>query len=112
MIEIVAGPAGSHSTLARAEGTWMFAPNQEFTILDAGLQPGLYDNIINGLASDPGTTATWRIMNSNISGTFVYDGSGNVDLNVTSVGPAGLEMTQAVSRAAHAAAGSSAYGCR
>ena len=106
MIEIVAGPGGSHSTLARAGGTWTFAPNQEFTILDVGLQPGLYDNIITGLASNPGTTATWRIANSNISGTFVYDGSGNVDLNVTSVGPAGLEMTQVVSRAAHAAEGS------
>ena len=85
IIELALGPAGAHSTLARTAGTWSFQPAQMFTFIDLGATPGTYDNIITGLASDPGTEGGWIITNPGFAGTFTYDGSGNIDLALTAV---------------------------
>jgi autotransporter-associated beta strand protein len=85
IIELALGPAGAHSTLARTAGTWSFQPAQMFTFIDFGATPGTYDNIITGLASDPGTEGGWIITNAGYAGTFAYDGSGNIDLTLTAV---------------------------
>jgi autotransporter-associated beta strand protein len=85
IIELALGPAGAHSTLARTAGTWLFQPAQMFTFIDLGATPGTYDNIITGLASDPGTEGGWIITNPGLAGTFTYDGSGNIDLTLTEV---------------------------
>ena len=63
IIELALGPAGAHSTLARTAGTWSFQPAQMFAFIDLGATPGTYDNIITGLASDPGTEGGWIITN-------------------------------------------------
>ena len=85
IIELALGPAGAHSTLARTAGTWSFQPAQMFAFIDLGATPGTYDNIITGLASDPGTEGGWIITNPGFAGTFTYDGSGNIDLTLTAV---------------------------
>ena len=85
IIEVALGPAGAHSTLARAAGTWSFQPAQMFAFIDLGATPGTYDNIITGLASDPGTEGGWTITNPGFAGTFTFDGSGNIDLTLTAV---------------------------
>jgi len=85
IIELALGPAGAHSTLARTAGTWSFQPAQMFTFIDLGATPDTYDNIITGLASDPGTEGSWIITNPGFAGTFSYDGSGNIDLTLTAV---------------------------
>ena len=85
IIELALGPAGAHSTLARTAGTWSFQPAQMFTFIDLGATPGFYDNIITGLASDPGTESGWTITNPGFVGTFTFDGSGNIDLTLTAV---------------------------
>jgi autotransporter-associated beta strand protein len=84
IIRLALGVGGSHSTLNRAGGNWNFDPNQSFNFISLGAQPGFYDNIITGLVSDPGT-GSWTISNPGFSGTFFYDGAGNIDLNITAV---------------------------
>jgi len=76
------GLPGAHSTLARTSGTWSLAANQ-VTFLDFGATAGAYNDIITGLAGDPGMSS-WTITNSGWSGSFVYD-AGTVDLNITAV---------------------------
>jgi hypothetical protein len=98
------GSAGAHSTLARAAGNWTFAPNQAFTFINLGAQPGPYTHVITGLATDPGGEASWTITNPGFAGTFTYDGAGNINLNITAVPPP-LQLTTAVSRKTHGAAG-------
>jgi autotransporter-associated beta strand protein len=105
IIELVLGPSGMHSSLTRTGGTWNFAPNQRFTFLDVGAQPGFYDNIITGLTSDPGGTNTWTITNLGFIGTFAYDGAGNIDLTLTSADGPALQLIGAASRKTHGAAG-------
>jgi autotransporter-associated beta strand protein len=101
IIALVLGNAGAHSTLTRTGGVWAFAPNQKFTFLDLGAQPGFYDNIIAGLAADPGDTASWTITNAGFAGTFTYDGAGNIDLNLTATSGPVLQLASAVSRKTH-----------
>ena len=85
IVQLALGASGAHSTLARTgSGTWTFDNNQAFTFIDLGATTGSYDNIITGLASDPGTTADWIIMNAGWTGTFTWDGA-NIDLNLTAV---------------------------
>jgi hypothetical protein len=83
IIELALGASGVHSTLARTGGTWTFGATQAFTFLDLGATTGTYDNIITGLAADPGA-GSWTINNGGWTGTFTYDGA-NIDLNVASV---------------------------
>lgn len=80
-IQLTLGASGAHSSLTRTGGTWTFDSAQGFAIVDAGLTTGLYDNIIGGLAADPGT-AGWTITNlPGYTGIFSFDGS-NVDLTL------------------------------
>jgi autotransporter-associated beta strand protein len=83
-IQLALGGAFTHSSITRLGGTWSFDPAQSFTFVDAGVVLGTYDNIISGLAVDP-ITAGWTITNAGWVGTFVYDGSGGVDLNLAAV---------------------------
>jgi autotransporter-associated beta strand protein len=83
IIELALGAAGAHSTLARTGGTWTFQPNQAFTFIDLGATVGTYNNIITGLASNPGT-GSWTITNSGFAGTFTFDGA-NIDLTLAAV---------------------------
>jgi autotransporter-associated beta strand protein len=85
VIQLALGTALTHSSLARTgSGLWAFDNNQAFSLIDAGATVGTYDNIISGLAADPGT-ASWAIATAGFAGTFTYDGAGGVDLTVTSV---------------------------
>ena len=102
IIQLVLGASGAHSTLTRTGGTWTFASNQAFTFINSGAQPGVYDNIITGLAADPGTEGSWMITNPGFTGTFSYDGAGNIDLTLTAVHP---QVTAAVSRKLHTGVG-------
>jgi fibronectin-binding autotransporter adhesin len=59
VIQLALGTAFTHSSLARTgSGLWVFDNNQAFNLIDAGATAGTYDNIISGLATDPGT-ASW-----------------------------------------------------
>jgi autotransporter-associated beta strand protein len=98
IIKLVLGTSGAHSTITRTNGTWTFAANQAFTFINNGAQPGVYDNIITGLAADPGTEGSWTITNPGFTGTFSYDGAGNIDLVLTAVHP---QLTAAVSQKVH-----------
>jgi hypothetical protein len=107
IIELTLGASGAHSSLARTDriGTWTFAPNQAFTFLDLGATPGVYDNIISGLAGDPGTESAWTITNAGFAGTFVYDGAGNIDLHLTATAGPALRLMDAASRKMHGSLG-------
>ena len=89
IVELALGPGLTHSTLARTAGNWSFASTQKFTfILNPGTTTGFYNNIITGLASDPGSEGSWTITNAGFIATFSYDGGagpGNIDLTVTAV---------------------------
>jgi autotransporter-associated beta strand protein len=105
IIELALGAAGAHSTLSRAGGTWTFDTNQAFTFIDLGAEPGIYHNIITGLAADPGTEASWTITNAGFVGTFSFNAAGNIDLNITKVQHPVLQLMAAVSRKLHGSAG-------
>jgi autotransporter-associated beta strand protein len=104
-IQLVLGAPGNHSSLHRTGGTWTFAPNQRFNFIDIGVHPGFYDNIITGLAANPGGIASWTITNAGFAGTFLYDGSGNIDLNITAATGPALKVMSAASRKTHGSAG-------
>ena len=87
IIELALGAtSGAHSTLARSGvGTWTFNATQAFTFINLGVVPGTtYNNIITGLASDPGSESNWAITNAGWSGSFSY-ASGNISLDVVAV---------------------------
>lgn len=81
-IQLALGASGAHSTLSRTGGGWNFPTNLAFRLISFGAQPGFYDNIITGLASDPGDVATWTIETPGFIGSFSYDGAGNIDLDL------------------------------
>src|SRR5690606_18579431 len=63
-IVLTLGASGTHSSIARTDGTWVFDSDQTFSFIDAGAEAGLYTNIITGLAGpDPGV-ANWTVANS------------------------------------------------
>lgn len=85
IIELALGAAGTHSTLAQTGGgAWTFGATQSFAFVDLGGTTGTYDNIITGLAGDPGTEGAWTIITAGMSGTFSFDGT-NIDLNLTAI---------------------------
>jgi fibronectin-binding autotransporter adhesin len=85
IVRLTLGAAGAHSTLALAGGAATFDSDQAFTFADVGATATTYDNVITGLAANPGTTAGWTILTPGFSGTFSYDGLGNVDLTLSAV---------------------------
>ena len=100
IIQLALGSSGAHSTLARTGlGAWTFDTNQAFNFIDLGAQTTTYDNIITGLASDPGTESMWVILNAGWTGTFTYDGA-NIDLNLTTVPEPGTWVAAALTLAA------------
>jgi autotransporter-associated beta strand protein len=104
IIKLALGPGGAHSTLNRVAGTWSFQANQGFTFINLSAQPGVYDNVITGLASDPGV-GSWHINNPGFTGTFSYDSANHsVDLNIMSA-PTPIQVTSVVSRKIHGGAG-------
>lgn len=87
LIKLTLGSAGSHSSLARTGGTWVFDSNQAFSFINAGANVGMYDNLITGLTGTEAgllTIGTWTISNAGWVGTFSFDGS-NIDLNLAAV---------------------------
>ena len=83
VVGLTLGATGAHSTLARSGGTWSFDAAQSFA-LSGTPAPGFYDNVITGLAVDPGTENQWAFTNPNYVGSFNFDGT-NIDLTLTSV---------------------------
>ncbi|SDU27483.1 PEP-CTERM protein-sorting domain-containing protein [Verrucomicrobium sp. GAS474] len=88
-LEFVVNSDLSHTTLALAAAptnsqTNAFASALSVTLLGT-LAAGTYDNIITGLASDPGTESTWVLTNGGYTATFVYDGAGDIDLTLAAV---------------------------
>ena len=87
IIGLTLGASGAHSTLTRGGGNWTFDPSQQFTV-SGSPAVGFYDNVITGLAADPGSESSWTITNSGFVETFTYDGGtgpGNIDLTITAV---------------------------
>ena len=81
VIELSLGAGGAHSTLTRlGSGTWTFDANQEFTLLDFGMEQGTYTSIITGLSSAVDTSG-WTVTNAGWTATFTYNG-GNIDMTV------------------------------
>ena len=87
IIQLVLGASGAHTSLTRTGGTWTFASNQGFAIINRGVEPGVYDNVITGLPGDPGGTASWTVTTPGLAGTFAYDGAGNIDLTISAAPP-------------------------
>jgi autotransporter-associated beta strand protein len=86
VIKLALGGSGAHSTLAHTgSGTITFDGNQAFTFLDLGAQTTFYDNIITGTGLVSLSTGNWHITNEGFSGTFMLDGSGNIDLTLSAV---------------------------
>lgn len=85
VIRLTLGAAGAHSTLTSTGGAWSFDTDQAFSFASAGLTVGTYQDIITGLVADPGTTGQWQFADAGFAGSFSYDGSGHVDLNLTAV---------------------------
>ncbi len=106
IVKIALGPSGAHSTLTRVgAGTWTFAGSQAFTFVDLGAQPGIYHNIITGLAADPGGEASWTITNTGFAGSFSFNAAGGIDLNLTAVQHPVVQLMAAASRKLHGSAG-------
>ena len=88
-IKLTLDAAGTHSSLARSgSGTWSFDSDQAFTFNLLGAQVGTYDNLITGLTGSEtglGSIGSWIITNPGVTGTFSYDGAGDVDLVITAV---------------------------
>jgi len=86
VIKLTLGEGLTHSSLARTgANAWTFDLNQSFSFGTEGtVALGTYENIITGLAADPGTVGTWTIVNPGWTGTFTYD-SGTIDLHLIAV---------------------------
>ena len=82
IIELSLGADGAHSTLARTgTGVWTFDSNQQFTLVDFGMESGTYTGVITGLSSVVDTSG-WVVTNPGLSATFTYN-SGNIDLTIS-----------------------------
>ena len=89
IIEIALGAALAHSTLAiGAGGSISFQSAQKFNIIDLGVTAGsIYNGIITGIGSNPGTEANWTITNQSWTYLFSYDATngGEIDLTVSAL---------------------------
>ncbi|GAT32485.1 PEP-CTERM protein-sorting domain-containing protein [Terrimicrobium sacchariphilum] len=87
-IELTLGAGLTNSSLIRTSGAWVFDADQLFVISGSNFTIGTYQNVISGLTgseSGLGTIGTWAIAGGTVQGTFSYDGSGGVDLQITAV---------------------------
>ena len=85
IIELGLDAAGDASSLTRSGGTWMLPSGIKFTFTGSPTIGQTYNNLLTGLAADPGTESSWTTTNNGFSGTFVYDGAGDIDLTMTAV---------------------------
>jgi fibronectin-binding autotransporter adhesin len=84
-LAFVLGSGNTNTTLALNSGsTNTFNTNQAVSLLGSGYTTGIYDNLITGLASDPGNESTWVITTAGDVGTFTFSG-GDIDLDLTAV---------------------------
>ena len=87
-IELTLGSGLTSSALVRTGGTWVFDADQLFVISGSDFTIGTYQNVISGLTgseSGLGSIGTWSISGGTVQGTFSYDGTGGVDLQITAV---------------------------
>lgn len=85
IIELALGGAGAHSTLAHTgTGGITFDDAQKFSFLDFGATVGTYQNLITGVGNS-GNTSGWTLTNAGWTGSFQYDGTGNIDFVLTAV---------------------------
>lgn len=88
IIALALAESGAHSSLTRTGGTWSFDTAQVFNFVDLGATTGVYDNIVSGLTgSEAGLSSisSWVIANEGWTGTFTYDGSGGIDLTLSTI---------------------------
>lgn len=87
IVQLALGSSGAHSSLASNGSGWIFGTGQKFNFIDLGATAGTtYDNIISGLSGAPNTSPSgWTVTDPGWSGSFVYDGSGNIDFTLTAV---------------------------
>jgi len=98
-IELTLGPSATHSSLVRTGGTWSFDSTQAFLFNIALGASGstTYDDLITGLtgtetglASDGnGIISNWQIATPGVTGTFTYDGMGDVNLTLVTIPESG-----------------------
>ena len=85
IIELGLDANGNASSLTRGGGTWTLPTGIKFTLTGSPTSGLTYNNLITGLAADPGTESGWTFTNGGFAGTFTYDGAGDIDLTVTNV---------------------------
>jgi len=90
MIRLTLGPSATHSSLLRTGEVWSFDSDQAFAFTVALGASGTttYDNIISGLTGSEtglGSIGSWVITTPGMSGSFVYDNAGGVDLLVMTI---------------------------
>lgn len=92
IIEFALGAGGTHSTLARTGGTWVFDNTQKISFSNiGGATAGTYSGLVTGLAGDVvGGASTWAISSASqlagYSGSFSWNGAtSSIDLILTTV---------------------------
>jgi autotransporter-associated beta strand protein len=73
VLELSLGKKGGKGALKRVDGDWTFAQNQTVVLaaIDGGITPGIYENVIVGLAADPGVAA-WKLKDDTHTAIFTY----------------------------------------
>jgi autotransporter-associated beta strand protein len=73
VLELSLGQKGGRSVLKRVAGDWTFAREQIVALaaIDGGIAPGIYKDVIVGLAADPGV-AGWRLKDDAHTASFTY----------------------------------------
>jgi MYXO-CTERM domain-containing protein len=90
LIELTLGPGATTSSLDRTGGTWSFSPDQafEFNIIPGASGTTTYDDLITGLTGTESglpDISFWTIKTPGVTGTFFYDGAGDIDLQVVTI---------------------------
>ncbi|MES2568840.1 MAG: autotransporter-associated beta strand repeat-containing protein, partial [Verrucomicrobiota bacterium] len=94
IIRLTLGADGTHSSLTRTGGKWVFDNDQafDFTII-SGASNTTYNDVISGLSgSETGldSIGSWLITTAGVTGAFSYDGEGGVDLTVSVIPEPGI----------------------